>query len=243
MDDKLKQAVALGREHYGMREYDKAEPYLMKVIDSGVRFADIYNMMGVIHHDRGRLESARDDFKRAVELNAGYTEAALNLAVTYNDLGQYELAQQVYRAAIHRDTRGQQDIDPFAKGKIANLHADLAAAYVEVGMPNEAIMEYRNAIRLCPHFADLRVKLAELYRQLGDLVAARYELDEAVRARPDFGPARVALGVLMLVSGQRADAMRVWGEALQRDPQNKAAEMYLRMAKSPPAMTEPPPAK
>lgn len=244
MDEKRKQAIALGRELYEKRDYDKAEPYLAKVIEGGNRFADIHNMMGVIHHDRGRLEEARDAFKRALELNANYTEAALNLAVTYNDLGQYELAQQVYRSAIHRDVRGEQQVDPFARGKIANLHADLAHAYLEVDMPNEAVMEYRNAIRLCPHFGDLRVKLAEVYRELGDLVAARYELEEAIRTRPDYGPARVALGVLLLVGGQRASALSVWDEAVRRDPNNKAAEMYLRMAQnltsqSPPSLREP----
>jgi tetratricopeptide (TPR) repeat protein len=241
MDDKLKQAVALGREHYEKREYDRAEAYLAKVAAAGLRFADIYNMMGVIHHDRGRLESARDAFKRALEINPNYTEAALNLAVTYNDLGQYELARQVYRSAVHRDARGQQEVDPFAKGKIANLHAELAHAYLEVDMFNEAIMEYRNAVRLCPHFADIRVKLAEVYRQTGDVTAARYELEEAVQMRPDYGPARVALGVLLLVTGHRADAIAVWREALRRDAHNKAAEMYLRMAESPPLLSEPPP--
>lgn len=240
MDEALKQAVALGREHYEKRDYDKAEHHLCAVIASGQRYADIHNMMGVIHHDRGRLEAARDSFKRALEINPSYTEAALNLSVTYNDLGQYELAQQVYRGAIHRDGRGHQEIDPFAKGKIANLHADVAHAYLEVDMPGEAILEYRNAIRLCPHFADLRVRLSEIYRQTGDLMSARHELEEAIRARPDYGPARVALGVLLLVSGQRQEALTTWQEALRRDPQNKVAQMYLRMAQNPPASSTPP---
>ena len=235
MDEQLKQAIALGREHYEKREYDKAERHLRKVIASGLAFADIHNMIGVISHDRGKLDEARDAFKRALEINPRYTEAALNLAVTYNDLGDYELAQQVYRGAIQRDARGVQEVDPFAKGKIANLHAELAHAYLEVDMPNEAVQEYRSAIRLCPQFADIRVKLAEVYRQMGDLVAARYELEEAMRQRPDYGPSRAALGVLLLISGQRKEAMRVWEEALRRDPHNKAAEMYLRMAHNPPS--------
>jgi Tfp pilus assembly protein PilF len=243
MDETLKQAVALGREHYEKREYDKAESHLCTVIAAGHRYADIHNMMGVIHHDRGRLEAARDSFKRALEINPSYTEAALNLAVTYNDLGHYELAQQVYRNAIHRDSRGHQEIDPFAKGKIANLHAEIAYAYLEVDMPNEAVQEYRNAIRLCPQFADLRVKLAEVLRQLGDMAASRHQLEEAIRARPDYGPARVALGVLMLIAGRRDEAEEVWREALRLDPQNKVAEMYLRMAQNPPLPSQPPPSQ
>ena len=134
MDEKLKQAVALGREHYEKREYDKAQRYLAEVIAGGLRYADVYNMMGVIHHDGGRLDAARDAFARALDINPSYTEAALNLAVTFNDLGEYERAQQVYRGAVHRDARGRQEVDPFAKGKIANLHAEVARAYLEVHM-------------------------------------------------------------------------------------------------------------
>lgn len=241
MDEQLKQAVALGREHYEKREYDKAERYLAKVIQSGCRFPDIHNMMGVVYHDQGKLDEARDAFKHALEINASYTEAALNLAVTYNDLGEYELAQQVYRGAIQREPGGAQAVDPFAKGKIANLHADVAQAYLEIDLTNEAVQEYRSAIRLCPHFADLRVRLAEVYRQKGDIVAARYELEEGLRVRPDYAPARVALGVLMLITGQRQEALRIWEDALRRDPTNKAAEMYLRMAQNPPVRSELPP--
>jgi tetratricopeptide (TPR) repeat protein len=240
MDEKLKQAVALGREHYEKREYDKAQRYLVEVIASGQRYPDIYNMMGVIHHDSGRLDAARESFARALDINPTYTEAALNLAVTLNDLGEYDKAQQVYRGAVHRDARGRQEVDPFAKGKIANLHAEVAHAYLEVHMHNEAIAEFRSAIRLCPQFADIRLQLAEVYRELGDMTAARYELEESIRSRPDYGPARVALGVLMLVSGQRQEAIKVWQEALRRNGDNKAAEMYLRIAQNPPVISEPP---
>lgn len=241
LDDKLKQAIALGREHYEKREYDKAEHFLARVIaQGGNRFADVHNMMGVVHHDKGRLEEAQEEFLRALDLNPHYTEAALNLAVTYNDLGEYDKAQQVYRTAIARDVRGPDDVDGFAKGKIANLHAELAQAYLDVGMPNEAIQEYRNAIRLCPHFADLRVRLSNVYRQTGDLAAARFELEEAVRVRPAYNTARVAMGILLLVSGQRQKAIEQWEEALRAEPDNKVAAMYLRMARNPPAVTEPP---
>jgi len=240
MDEKLKQAIALGREHYEKRDYDRAERYLAEVLATGAPYADVYNMMGVIHHDGGRLEAARECFQKALDINPSYTEAALNLTVTCNDVGDYEAAQEIYRTAVRRDFRGKQGVDPFAKGKIANLHAEIAAAYEEVGMPNEAVSEYRSAIRLCPHFGDIRVRLAELYRQMGDHVAARYELEEAIAARPDYVPARVALGVLWLVIGQRAKAVEAWQEALRQDPGNKVAKMYLRMGQNPPLPTQPP---
>jgi tetratricopeptide (TPR) repeat protein len=93
---------------------------------------------------------------------------------------------------------------------------------------------------LCPHFADLRVKLSNVYRHMNDLPAARYELEEAIRVRPRFNPARVAMGVLLLVSGQRQKALEQWEEALRVEPDNKAAQMYLRMARHPSPHSDPP---
>jgi Tfp pilus assembly protein PilF len=79
-----------------------------------------------------------------------------------------------------------------------------------------------------------------VYRQMGDVVAARYELEEALRSRPSYNPARIAMGVLLLTSGQRRQAIEQWQEALRIEPDNKTAQMYLRMAQSAQG-TEPPP--
>jgi tetratricopeptide (TPR) repeat protein len=235
MDERTKQLLALGREHYEKREFDKAVQYLRQVLERPEgRFADVHNMMGVIHHDAGRLEEAQAGFEEALAINPNYTEAALNLAVTYNDLGRYDEAKRIYQAALAKGADSPGKLDPFVKGKIANLHAEVAQAYVDVGMIADAKHELRKAVLLCPTFADLRLRLANLYRQSGDLDAAKFELEEAVAARPRYVPAWVALGVTMLSKGDSAAAIRSWEQALEIEPEHKAAQMYLRMAKHPP---------
>lgn len=243
MDERTKQLLALGREHYDKREFEKAEHYLRQVLErSDVRFADVLNMMGVIHHDRGRFEEAQAAFEEALQINPNYTEAALNLAVTYNDLGRYDEAKRIYQAALARGAESPGQLDPFVKGKIANLHAEVAQAYTDAGMYPDAMHELRKAILLCPTFADLRVKLASLYRQTGDLDAARFELEEAVSARPRYVPAYIALGVTLLSMGNQDRAVAMWRKAIEIDPENKAADMYLRMATGAAGRSAPPPA-
>jgi tetratricopeptide (TPR) repeat protein len=233
MDERTKQLLSLGREHYEKREFDKAEHYLKQVLDRAETkgFADVYNMLGVIHHDKGRFDEAQASFEEALAINPNYTEAALNLAVTYNDLGRYDEAKRIYQAALSRGTDAPGQLDPFVKGKIANLHAEVAQAYVDAGMPGDAMHELRKAILLCPTFADLRLKLSNLYRQTGDLDAAKFELDEAIAARPRFLPAHIALGVTLLSKGDPKAAIAAWEKALEIDPDHKAAQMYLRMAR------------
>src|SRR3954454_2091464 len=168
MDERTKQLLVLGREHYAKREFDRAEPLLRDVLETEDRFADVHDMLGVIAHSRGNFIAAERHFERALELNPAYTEAALNLAVTYNDRGKYEKAREVYSRIKVGPVGTAQGLDPFARGKLANMHADLAQAYHDAGLPREAIREYERATSLCPQFADLQVKLGTVLRENND---------------------------------------------------------------------------
>src|SRR5262245_35155231 len=155
MDEHTKQILLLGREHYAKREFDKADQLLRQVLETDDRFADVHDMLGVIAHSRGNFTEAEKHFERALRINPSYTEAALNLAVTYNDRGKYEAAREVYSRIKGRPMGTLQSLDPFARGKLANMHADLAQAYADCGLPRDAIDELERAVSLSPHFADL----------------------------------------------------------------------------------------
>jgi tetratricopeptide (TPR) repeat protein len=232
MDDHLKQLLLLGKEHYQKREFDKAEYLLKQVVAQDDRFADVFDMLGVIAHGRGDFTQAERHFERAVSLNPNYTEAQLNLMVTYNDLGKYEAARQVYKR-VRSNAGGAQRGDPFAKGKIANMHAQTSQAYQDAGMTPEAIEELEKAVKLCPSFADLRTKLAVLYRDQGDQDRAFAELEAAKAANPKYANARVLLGVLLLTSGRPDEAIQEFDAVLELDPDDPRARMYRRIAEAP----------
>jgi tetratricopeptide (TPR) repeat protein len=229
MDDRLKQLLLLGREHYQKREYDKAESLLSEVLKQDDRFADVHDMLGVIAHSRGNFMGAEQHFERALAINPGYTEAALNLAVTYNDRGKYEAAREVYKRIRGKPSGEKEGLDPFARGKLANMHADIAAAYADLGLPRDAIEELSKAVALCPHFADLRTKLGHLLRDQKELVRAREQYESALSARSGYVPARVALGVTLLSLGELDGAEYHWNKVLESEPENPQVKMYLRM--------------
>jgi tetratricopeptide (TPR) repeat protein len=230
MDDHLKQLLLLGREHYQKREFDKAEYLLRQVVTETDRFADVFDMLGVIAHGRGDFALAERHFEKAVTLNPNYTEAQLNLMVTYNDLGKYDKAREIYAQIRHRGQGGAVLTDPFAKGKIANMHAEISQAYLDAGMTPEAIQELERAVMLCPHFADLRTRLATLYRDTGSVERAKDQLHSALEHNPKYASARVMLGVLLLGSGDHDGAVQAFEMALDVDPENRSAQMYLRLA-------------
>jgi tetratricopeptide (TPR) repeat protein len=232
MDENLRHLFQLGRDHYAAGEYDRAEEYLTQFVEKHRGFADVFNMLGVIFHNQGRFADAERAFESALDLNPNYTEAALNLSVTYNDRGKYGKAREVYERVLSNSERQQGRLDPFARGKIANMHADIGAVYAGVGMYDEAVEEYRKALELCPHFVDIRTRLGHIYRESGKHDEAIKEYERAKTTRPEYIPARVAIGITYYALGKREAALNEWNEALDIDPDNKSASLYLRMVSS-----------
>lgn len=229
MDSSLKHLLSLGREHFARNDYSAAEAPLRDCLRVAPDLADAHYMLGVILHDRGDLAEARACFERALAINPGYTEAALNLAITCNDLGMYAEARRV-SVRISERSHASDRIDPYARGKLANLHALVARAYEELGLAPEAADEYERALGLCPDFSDLRTRRASVLRAMGDHEAALRELDVAVSHSPDFVPAHVARGVTLFSLGRREEARAAWQRALQVEPDHRAARVFLRMA-------------
>ena len=229
MDDSTHEILTRGREHYTAREYDKAEALLSRLARDRLGYADVYEMLGVIYHQQGRLNEAEAMFEEALRINPGYTEAALNLAVTYNDLGKYREAKDVYQSAMAASRNSPRSLDPFAKGKIANMHADVGSAYHGVGLYEDAVHEYERALALCPGFVDIRTRLGDTYREMGQLDAAVREFERVRAENPNFADARLHLGLSYYAQGRTAEAAREWEQVLVLAPQSRSAQMYLAM--------------
>ncbi len=230
----LRALVARGRAHYAAGEHTEAAACLEEALRGKAAYADVYDMLGVIHHQAGRLAEAEEMFRTALRLNPAYTEAALNLVVTCNDLGKYAEARAIYEQAMAAVSRAPRELDPFVKGKIANLHAELGATYRAVGAFDEAVREYGRALALCPGFADVRTELGKTLREMGDLSASIRELELVRAEHPRYPPGRIHLGLSYHAAGRRDDAEAQWRAVLEADPESKSARMYLRMLETPP---------
>lgn len=230
MDDRLRQLTDLGRDHYLAGDYEKAEHYLAQVVEEQEGFADLLNMLGVIYSSQGRYDDAERAFERALGINPSYTEAALNLAVTYNDRGKYQEARAIYQRAIESSYEdGDSPLDPFARGKIANMHADLGEAYASAGHYEPAVVELSKALELCPGFIDLRTRLGNVFRDMGRHDEALREYRQVKAEKADYVPARLALGVTLFALGKKEEAVAEWREVVSIAPADRRATIYLRM--------------
>ena len=231
MDDRTRRLLQRGREHYSINEYDKAERCLVQIVRDDHEFADVFHMLGVIYAHKGLTKKAQGMFEEALRVNPCYTEAAINLAVTYNELGRYKEAREVHRKmmAARKMAVPSSTVDPYIKGKIANMHADLACAYEEAGLLREAIHEFQRALTLCPTYVDIRSKLGAAYRSAGDLMAATRELERVKKENGRLVGPRLQLGMTYYVAGKADDAAREWREVIELFPGNKFARMYLAL--------------
>src|SRR3972149_1237104 len=222
-----------GRNFFDQGKFDAAARCFLEIVrENPERFADVYNKLGVIYHRKGISEKAISCLEMALKVNPIYTEAALNLAIVFNDLGQYEEAQKIFNRAVKAVSRTRTIKDPYIEGRLANEHARLGDQYYNLGRLKEAIAEYKKALKLRPKFPDIVNQLGITYKEIGDLEAAIKTVIKAQAIDPKFLPAFIHLGIIYYMKGFVDMAIREWKKALAIDPENRDARIYLSFVSS-----------
>ena len=230
MNANIRQLLDDGREKFLARDYVTAEKLLAQALPDVKGFADVHNMLGVSFHHQGKFGKALEAFEEALKINPAYTEACLNLAVTYNDLGMYNEARAIYARAQRATNDDAAKIqDAFVRGKLANMHLDIGAVYTELLCWDDAIAEFRKALALRSDFADIRTALGKALREAGRPEEALVELREAKKLRPKFAPGIVQLGLTYYTMGRKDEALAEWRAVLEFDPENFNAKMYVKL--------------
>ena len=235
MEEDLRQLMNAGRKHFEAGEYTEAETCITRVLHKESGFADLLNMLGVIYHDQGRSDEAEKAFEKALAINPNYTDAALNLSITYNDRGKYQEAREIYSRAInnsYQDESQEEGLDPYARGKISNMHSELGDAYYGLGLNEDAVREFARALELSPDFVDIRTKLGHVYRDMGRAEDAIVAYRRVKEERANYLPARLALGVTLFSLERKQEAVAEWQECVSLAPTDKRAATYLRMVNS-----------
>ncbi len=226
----VQELVNKGKTCFENKEYPQAEAMFKQIVARGVEYADVFNMLGVINHNEGKFQHAIDYFEKALKRNPHYTEALLNLAVLYNDLGKYADAKKLYGKLRKSKGTEPRQIEPVLQGKLSNLHADIGDIYRNIGLYSHAVAEYQKALQHNPHFVDIRLKLGMALRDAGELATAVNELKNVIKQEPKYADAHVQLGITYYALGKSVDAQKSWQQALKLSPKHAHAEMYLRLS-------------
>lgn len=230
MEKSVLELYQLGSTAFREERHDDARKHFAELARQGCEFADVYNMMGVISYEDGDYAAAKENFRKALEKNPRYTEAGLNLAVTLNDTGDYPDGETAFNQMRHACGFDEGGVDPYVKGKLANLHFELGVIYHGLGLYDDALQEFQMAVRLGPAFPDIRTQLGVLYRDMGRIDDAEEEFKRVKRQHPGYADAGVQLGITLFGQGFAKAAVEEWREVMKSDPENSKALMYLRLA-------------
>jgi tetratricopeptide (TPR) repeat protein len=108
----------------------------------------------------------------------------------------------------------------------AHLHGILGQIYFKKGLLNGAMLQYREAIRICPQESSFHGKLADIYfmTNLNDEAVAEYQVSLA--HAPDDAAVHKKLGDAFVKIRQFIDAFNEYREAVRIEPHN---EYYVKV--------------
>jgi tetratricopeptide (TPR) repeat protein len=109
---------------------------------------------------------------------------------------------------------------------VAHLHGILGEIYFKKGLLNGAMLQYREAVRLCPAESSFHGNLADIYfmTNLNDEAVAEYQVSLA--HAPDDAAVHKKLGDALVKTRQFIDAFNEYREAVRIEPHN---EYYVRV--------------
>lgn len=234
MNDAVKNLYDRGRELFDEAMYPEAESMLLEVARLRPNYADVFNKLGVIANLDNRLDEAVAHFESALRLNPAYSEAAMNLAITLNEMGQTDRAHDLLIQSASSTPRRVGDgkcslTDHFIAGKLANEHFKLGRMYIENELLDEAIEEFNKAVRLRPGLPDVYLRLGMALRDKGRVAEAMESFESAIKANPHYAPAYVQLGISHYTEGRYGEARAHWQRALELSPADREARSLLSL--------------
>lgn len=219
-----------GKKAFEKKKFREARRCLEAVANEKDTFADVFNMLGLCYYNEGLHKDAINAFQKALKINPHYSEAALSLAVVLNETGELEKASQVYAKAKESENVEEDSyLDPYVKGKIANMHSELGSIYKDLTLYSEACLEYKKALALRPDFVDIRTNLGIVYREMDDHNKSIEALKSAIDCNPHFIQARTHLGLTYYIKGEKENAKNEWKKVLAMNPKDKLANMYMNL--------------
>lgn len=197
-DAKFEQArLMLAQAQSAQGRHRDAERTLIPMLVDGKQRARGIAMLGDIARAEGDFGRAITRYREALENDRKQPVVVEALAWCLSKMGYKREAAGAYRELL-KHTPGDRDTRRL-----------LAAHLVEIGAPQEAIVELETLIALDQSDDDLKGRLAHLYETVGELEKAEALTDEVLRAQPlAFGP-RVVKARAALRRGHPQAALRL----------------------------------
>lgn len=196
--------------------------------------SDEHNSRGIELADRGWLDEALKEFKKAIELDPNSSHAWDNLATVYAEKKQYRDALDAHMKSLQLDPEnptGHYNLASFLaahgldfavaefqhtielEADYPDAHLNLGLAYADLGNMTDAVASLKTAVEQDPQDALPRHELASLQMEEGDYRQAIVQLKEVTRLEPANFEAWLDLGICYAQKGFYAEAEKAYETA------------------------------
>lgn len=221
------------REAFIDGNYKEAEPLLEQPSLQKSMNPEVFQMLATIYYNRGQFNKAIKTFKKALEVDPTYSDAAVGLSILLNDIGKYDEAKKVFaQAQTLLDQKKQKAAGPNIDEKFATKHIELGDLYLQHKRFDAAAEQYSKAQQLSKNKTDISMLIAECYVQSGSKDKAIRELKTVLQVNAKLIAPRLKLGLILYNSNMIAEAVDQWENVLRLEPKNDEALRYLKMAQA-----------
>ena len=197
---------------------EKAEEYLTVAIRMSPGFGDAHYNLGTVFARQRKFEKACAEYRKALEINPYDIQVYDSMGLCLMLMGKPSEAKDCYKKELRFCPRNaRRNIEIIKAGEAASnkTPSDAALAHYNQGIKldaagkiDQAVEEYRKAIKLKPVLFKAHNNLGVALKNQGLIDEAIQEYREAIRIKPNFGQAHNNLAIALYIKGDCSEAWR-----------------------------------
>jgi predicted O-linked N-acetylglucosamine transferase (SPINDLY family) len=206
--------------HYQSDHFDaaRAEADTIAALQRAPRRADAWALLGATLRRAGAGPRAAEAYRRAIDVDPGYTDAWRNLANLHKARGELATAEPLYAEALRR-----QPGDALALSQLSDL-------WRQQGRAADAMTAAQAAIAAKPDWPEAALHLGNACLDAGDTAAAVAAYERALALAPASLEARFNLGIALQRADRPADAVPHFEAVIAAEATHERARYSLGLA-------------
>lgn len=199
----------------GAKDLEKAFSIAAELVTNDRNNAVGYHLLGLIYLEQGRIDDARSNFRRVLEINSDFFQARVKLASIDFALDNPNSAVNHLNAILSKD-------DSYIPAY------ELLYEYaLSTGEDIRAERYLTTAISANPDIITPRLKLIDYYFERNAIVRAKRRAEQLIQRFPNHSKANLSIGKAYLFSNQIDDAIGYLETSIKIDPANMDAHYLL----------------
>ena len=179
----------LGRIHTEKKEFEKADDYLRKAVESEPELALAYTGLGINYLIQGNAEESFINYKKALEIDQDEHMARMGLATILIGLKGYGKAIEQFKLVIEK-------VPTFIRAR-----QSLAALYLQMGRFKDAIDQSIEILKIDLNSAPAYLILARSYSYIDNFDEAVKSIRKFIELEESSFEGNYLLGTFQMVSG------------------------------------------